>query len=411
MTTADKQNPTQSPAPMRASISAKQQQFLHQAVQDFLEQQVISETQAQQMRDFYSVRERKLERIFAMMMGALLLLLGLGQLIAHHWDETAPALRLLLALLLFVAGGSALWRLSERWFGLAILIHSATLGLALVIVAQIFQLQGSLSAFLQQWTWLLIPTWLWSRHHHAGLAVQLLCLASLLALDSEYHSSFTGMAQGLTIIVVALALYYRHWRVALIPVLWWSAKLWLSEQYLNNEELLWLLLQLLACVYPLAKRFAWGRWEEVYGVLAVVILLFWQMVEGSVVTHTFWFYEGLLAGLMLWLGLPMWRTDRLAFALCTTPLLLYGLTWGLENKDWTTLLSTAWLLFLQLSFASRLGAQKRFSLMSVCVLGMLLVLAYRLFTEDLLANALMFALAGAGVMWWKASVNKANAEA
>lgn len=387
---------------MPKPISQRQHQFLQSALQDFADQQLITPEQQQQLATFYPIRDRWNNHLLLILFAAGLVLLAVGQLIAHHWNETSPTLRLTLALLLLLSGGSALWRLRERWQPLAILIHAATVGLAMVIVAQVFQLQGSLAAFMLQWTMLLLPTWLWSRHAFAGQVVQALLALTILSAFNTSDALTLGLTAAI-ILTVGLALWLRHYSITLAPLVFLALG-WLGEQVLDHlddyrDESLWMLLIYAATLlYPLAKRFAWGFFERFYGALAIIVLGFLYHADMSL---PLW--------LMIWLGLMVaqlvlsvwvWRNDWLRLAFSLTPILIMALHYcvPMELRD---VVFSLWAMVLMLMWGTRAIAEQRRAVATWNFLGLALLGAYRMWNEPLLDNAAVFLLTGILVVAFK----------
>lgn len=387
---------------MPKPISQRQHQFLQSALQDFADQQLITPEQQQQLATFYPIRDRWNNHLLLILFAAGLVLLAVGQLIAHHWNETSPTLRLTLALLLLLSGGSALWRLRERWQPLAILIHAATVGLAMVIVAQVFQLQGSLAAFMLQWTMLLLPTWLWSRHAFAGQVVQALLALTILSAFNTSDALTLGLTAAI-ILTVGLALWLRHYSITLAPLVFLALG-WLGEQVLDHlddyrDESLWMLLIYAATLlYPLAKRFAWGFFERFYGALAIIVLGFLYHADMSL---PLW--------LIIWLGLMVaqlvlsvwvWRNDWLRLAFSLTPILIMALHYcvPMELRD---VVFSLWAMVLMLMWGTRAIAEQRRAVATWNFLGLALLGAYRMWNEPLLDNAAVFLLTGILVVAFK----------
>ena len=147
---------------------------------------IIDSATADRILDFESTHERRSSLhwpvFVALLFGAILLAAGVTLFVAAHWENLSPAFRFTLVLLMvgvFHIAGSLL---AERFPALSITFHAigtVTLGAAIFLAAQIFNLQenwatgillwavGAAAGYLllRQWPQaaalaLLIPTWL-----------------------------------------------------------------------------------------------------------------------------------------------------------------------------------------------------------------------------------------------------------
>ena len=148
-------------------MNKKYVSWLYNELPRLVEQGVLTEAIAEQVRRHYGPVEKKsrltlLLTIFSCL-GAALIGLGIILLLAHNWEDLSRSVRTVLSLLpLIVAQVLAGWVLFKRMDSTAWREGSAVflmlgIGIAISLISQTYHLSGSVSRFLLSWMLLTVP--------------------------------------------------------------------------------------------------------------------------------------------------------------------------------------------------------------------------------------------------------------
>jgi uncharacterized membrane protein len=137
----------------------------------WVDARLIDSPTAVRIRDFENTSDKKRLRwpaILAISFGALMLCAGILLFVASHWDEMAPSQRFLLILSMVGVFHIAASILGEKMPSMGIALHvagTASLGAAIYMAGQIFNLQEHWPGGLLLWSlgaatgWLLLRQW------------------------------------------------------------------------------------------------------------------------------------------------------------------------------------------------------------------------------------------------------------
>ena len=156
-----------------------------------LENKVISPKVASDINNYYDTLPKKTDRIFTIfgVLGATLVGLGIVLIVAHNWDTFSKGIKTFFAFLPLVvgqlfAGFSILKKKSNTWKESSGIFLFFSIGACISLVAQIYNIPGSLSNFLL--TWILISTPLMYILRSKSLAVLHIGFATYYALQHGY---------------------------------------------------------------------------------------------------------------------------------------------------------------------------------------------------------------------------------
>ena len=133
---------------------------------ELLEQKIISETTAAEIRDFYEQKQERLSgRLFTIfsVLGAVLVGLGIILIVAHNWEELSKSVKTILAFIPLaigqIAAGYTLLKRKEStaWREGSGAFLFFAVGACLALISQIYQLPGSIGDFLFSWMLLVLP--------------------------------------------------------------------------------------------------------------------------------------------------------------------------------------------------------------------------------------------------------------
>ncbi len=133
---------------------------------ELLQQRVITEDEANRIRDYYRQKPQpgnnRLVIIFGVL-GSLLVGMGLVLIIAHNWDDLPKPVKLGVALLPLLLGqvicGYLLWKNSSAraWREGASVFVVFAIATAISIVSQVYHIEGDFGNFLFVWMLLTLP--------------------------------------------------------------------------------------------------------------------------------------------------------------------------------------------------------------------------------------------------------------
>ncbi|MBT1687490.1 DUF2157 domain-containing protein [Dawidia soli] len=181
---------------------------------------IITPDTAERIRAYYAQKPglaaNRLVIVFGIL-GALLTGLGVILIIAHNWDVLGKVPKLALALLPLLLGQAAcaftLIKKAEStaWREGAATFLFLSIGAAIAIVSQVYQIDGSLGGFLLIWMLLAFPIQYILRSSVASLL--LLGGITWYACDIAYFDRSNGVAWWyLALLVLSFPYYYRLYR-------------------------------------------------------------------------------------------------------------------------------------------------------------------------------------------------------
>lgn len=139
---------------------------LQKEIKELEEAGIIDGALAERIRSYYAEKAKtapnRLLIIFSVL-GALLVGLGLILIVAHNWDAYSKLVKTVLALLPMAMGQLAcaytLWKQndSKSWREGSATFLFISIGVALSMIAQVYNISGSLSSFLLNWALLGLP--------------------------------------------------------------------------------------------------------------------------------------------------------------------------------------------------------------------------------------------------------------
>jgi len=135
-------------------------------IQELLKAELISDNQAESIREYYRKKEsqsgNKLFTVFGIL-GAILIGLGLILIIAHNWDELSRLTKTIFAFIPLLIGqvlcGYTLLKKQDNvaWREGSTIFLFLTVGASISLVSQIYNIPGNLSSFLLTWILVCIP--------------------------------------------------------------------------------------------------------------------------------------------------------------------------------------------------------------------------------------------------------------
>ncbi|WP_372641594.1 DUF2157 domain-containing protein [Ancylomarina sp.] len=139
---------------------------IYKDIQELLSAELISDNQAENIREYYRKKEsqsgNKLFIVFGIL-GAILIGLGLILIIAHNWDELSRLTKTIFAFIPLLIGqilcGYTLMKKQDNvaWREGSTVFLFLTVGASISLVSQIYNIPGNLSSFLLTWILVCIP--------------------------------------------------------------------------------------------------------------------------------------------------------------------------------------------------------------------------------------------------------------
>ncbi|NND06775.1 MAG: DUF2157 domain-containing protein [Saprospiraceae bacterium] len=186
-----------------------------------LEANIITKDTADEILAFYQEQEAPTSsnRLFVAfaIFGALLVSLGLILIVAHNWDQFSLSVKTVFAFCPLLASqvlaGYCLLRKSDAmaWKEGTAISLIFCLGACMAMISQIYQIAGSLEAFMLTWVLLSIPAIYIMRSSMASL----LCIAGITIYGCQvnYWSGTESSYFICWLLLIAVVPYYLHiWR-------------------------------------------------------------------------------------------------------------------------------------------------------------------------------------------------------
>ncbi len=136
------------------------------ALPELVQAHIISEETAEQIRRYYGDQPNKSSnRLFIVfgILGALLVAMGIVLIIAHNWDILPKEAKLFIGCAPMIAGqcltGYIVFKKieSRAWREGAAVFLFLSVAVAIAIVSQVYNIEGTLAGFLITWMWLVLP--------------------------------------------------------------------------------------------------------------------------------------------------------------------------------------------------------------------------------------------------------------
>ncbi|UCD55712.1 MAG: DUF2157 domain-containing protein [Candidatus Omnitrophota bacterium] len=148
-------------------MSKKGIQWLYQELPELIRKGILSQQNADNLRQYYGSIEGKGGRWLALIIfgifGALLIGLGIILLIGHNWEDLSRQMRTILSILPLLAGQLLVgWTIFQGKRSIALREGSATfltfmIGASIALVGQTYHIPGNTAGFLLTWMLLTIP--------------------------------------------------------------------------------------------------------------------------------------------------------------------------------------------------------------------------------------------------------------
>lgn len=277
-------------------LNNKQFNWLKKALLDWESQALISSEQKQNILNLYQLEESKSSWIISLLASAFVGL-GIILIVAHNWNFISPAIRLTIAFSIIILSQIYLYFAQEKIHQeISATLLALTLGAGLAIFSQVFQTQGGVDDFIRNWLYFLLPLVIISRSVGASIVAQVLLFIFILNLN---HLS---VSDGLFILlsIGILFLFNCQNTFTIIPIIYlFGVKI--IDDFLYHElelQAFLALSSLFTLLYPLHKRFNWGKVSYFYGLLAIFGLLssililasFGELKVFPEYHSTYWFY-------------------------------------------------------------------------------------------------------------------------
>lgn len=208
---------------------------------ELVKDQIIDQETAERIQAYYKSEDQSssassMIRIVSII-GVVLIGLGLMLIIAYNWDSMAKSLRLVVALLpLGIAqalGAFTLWTSKDRtWKESSALSILFGIGIAMTLITQIYQMDGSLQDFLKWWILLSIPLLYIFDSGSTSLAVWIgigwylmagswnretttIILPLIFMMSSSIYYYFNGFTKDKTV-----TWYWHHWVIPIVGIIY-----------------------------------------------------------------------------------------------------------------------------------------------------------------------------------------------
>lgn len=294
-------------------------------------------------RNTHVAPRHSLAVILFAVIAAALIGLGIIALFAANWDEFSPPARTVVALCPLFVAQLLVWRYLKTqrqgrplpiWREATALFWLLSIGAAMALIGQTYQVPANMALFLKAWWWLGLPILLLLPSYSVWLC--LLCAVPVLSIDL-YIASVLSLGQGyFLLLLLFLALQWQygkpyaaqtrmlHWAVIIFCFIYCLAShistldYWRSQMSFSGIILFITALYLFGHATSTATRINKLRWfAATY--LAIVLLLSTQPYPGSNLfylglndfTRLFSSYEGIniLLAICL-LALATWQFYR-----------------------------------------------------------------------------------------------------
>lgn len=187
-------------------------------LQDLVDANIITADTARQITEYYQAKENAPSNKFNLVLGILgAILLGSGVilLVAHNWDVFNKLTKTILAFLpLVIAQAICVYAIVRKrenrvWQEGSATFLFFTVAASIAMISQIYQINGTLSAFLLTWLFLTIPL----IYLHSSAIVSLLVIAILTWYGTEtgYHALFSSSKTYYPYMYVILLLCLLPW--------------------------------------------------------------------------------------------------------------------------------------------------------------------------------------------------------
>lgn len=203
---------------MQQTISPKYYQWLLNALDEWQDGHLISQSQAEKIAAYYQVQN---STKFISMLIALLasVLIGGGSilLVAHNWQDFSQTARAVVSFCPLLVSQMILWWANSR--GVLVresagIIHVLFVGASLALVSQTFHYAADLPAFIRAWLLLVLPVSIVSRSESLSIAALLLGIWFIGAEDLESVSNLV------IALAVPIALWHVTWKEKRIVSRW-----------------------------------------------------------------------------------------------------------------------------------------------------------------------------------------------
>lgn len=267
--------------------------YIISELQELVRENVITSETAENISIYFKRKERESTNpltITLAILGALLVGSGIILLVAHNWDDFSKTVRTILAFLPLIVsqllGIYTLLRrkLQQAWTESAAVLLFLSMGAAMALISQIYQINGSLSTFLLTWTAVSIPL----VYIFSSSTLAVLCISSLswYAFLIGYDGSHQAFPMLYLVGMVCLLPYYR---------------MLLNQKPLSNFLVLlnWAFAISIVVVLGTFTRFSYSRMEWI-GLLYCTLFCLFVVIGRTNYFHS----KSILRNSFLLIGLP-----------------------------------------------------------------------------------------------------------